>query len=402
MSVCPRLARAVVRRGRPTIFHPCLRQPSRVAACINLTVTHSRPLHDSLSPSSKPTNPDPRENPANELAPNADVNVGQKRLADFDLKGKVFVVTGAARGLGLALAESLVEAGGKVYCLDREDQPDEHWAEARRRVVPEWGGSLHYRQQDVLDTEHLDKTITEIADENARLDGVIAAAGIQQIIPAVEYEPSDATRMLAINFTGALMTSTSAARQMMKYRCRGSICLVASMSGSVANKGLLSSVYNSSKAALIQLARNLAMEWSPIQKDGTGGIRVNCISPGHILTPMVRKNFEEVPGLKEKWESENMMGRLAETTEFKGAALFLLSNASSFMTGANVVMDGGHTSCNTEGPACRIPSWEETDARAFTLVRSWELGVHKGRAAKLKGYAAVRLSGGIRGGTRNP
>ncbi|KAJ2996789.1 hypothetical protein NUW58_g850 [Xylaria curta] len=86
------------------------------------------------------------------------------------------------------------------------------------------------------------------------------------------------------------------------------------------------------------------MEWSPIRKDGTGGIRVNCISPGHILTPMVLKNFEEVPGLREKWEAENMMGRLAETTEFKGAALFLLSNASSFMTGNNLVIDGGHTS----------------------------------------------------------
>lgn len=324
---------------------------------------HARLFHSSPNPWTKPTNPDPRENPANELAPNTDVNVGQKRLADFDLKGKVFVVTGAARGLGLALAESLVEAGGKgdinkpvfsypsylanmklVYCLDREDQPDEHWAEARKRVVPEWGGSLHYRQQDVLDTEHLDKTITDIADESGRLDGVIAAAGIQQIIPAVDYEPADAAKILAINYTGVLMTATAAARQMMKYKCRGSICLVASMSGSVANKGLLSPVYNSSKAALIQLARNLAMEWSPIQKDGVGGIRVNCISPGHILTPMVRKNFEEVPGLREKWESENMMGRLAETTEFKGAALFLLSNASSFMTGTNLVIDGGHTS----------------------------------------------------------
>lgn len=228
--------------------------------------------------------------------------------------------------------------------MDREEKPDEHFSEARNRVVPEWGGSLHYRQQDVLDTEGLDKTITSIADQNSRLDGVVAAAGIQQVTPAVEYEPDDTARMLAINFTGVLMTATSAARQMMKYRCRGSICLIASMSGSIANKGLLSPVYNSSEAAVIQLARNLAMEWSPIQKDGTGGIRVNCISPGHIMTPMVQKNFQEVPGLQKKWESENMMGRLATTTEFKGAALFLLSNASSFMTGNNLIMDGGHTS----------------------------------------------------------
>lgn len=189
----------------------------------------------------------------------------------------------------------------------------------------------------------LDNTISEIASKHQRLDGVIAAAGIQQLTPAMEYTEEDVAKMLAVNYTGVMMTAAAAARQMFKYKCHGSICLIASMSGLVANKGLLSPVYNSSKAAVIQLSRNLAMEWSPIRKDGSGGIRVNCISPGHILTPMVLKNFEEVPGLRETWEAENMMGRLASTTEFKGAALFLLSNASSFMTGNNLIMDGGHT-----------------------------------------------------------
>lgn len=210
--------------------------------------------------------------------------------------------------------------------------------------MPEWGGSLEYRQQDVSDTKHLDELITSIAEQHQGIDGVIAAAGVQKIAPAVEWSPEEVAKMLEINYTGLFMTATAAARQMFRYKKRGSICFIASMSGSVANKGLLSPVYNSSKAAVVQLARNLAMEWSPVTKDGTGGIRVNCISPGHILTPMVLKNFEEVPGLREKWESENMMGRLAETKEFKGAALFLLSNASTFMTGSNIIIDGGHTS----------------------------------------------------------
>lgn len=149
--------------------------------------------------------------------------------------------------------------------------------------------------------------------------------------------------MLSINYTGVLMTAAVSARKMMEYKCHGSICLIASMSGSVANKGLISPVYNSSKAAVIQLARSLAMEWTPVKSDGTGGIRVNCISPGHINTPMISMMMENEPGLEEKWCRENMMGRLAETSEFKGAALFLLSNASSFMTGNNIVIDGGHT-----------------------------------------------------------
>ncbi|KAJ3554087.1 hypothetical protein NPX13_g10712 [Xylaria arbuscula] len=287
-----------------------------------------------------PVPPEPRENPALGLRPSREENVGAKRLADFDLEGGVFIVTGGARGLGLCLAEGLVEAGGNVYCFDRAPEPDSDWNEAARRA-DRWGGTLNYRQQDVADTKHLDETIAAIADKHQRLDGLIAAAGVQKIF---EYTAEDVEKMMAVNYTGVMMAATSAARQMFKYKCHGSMCLIASMSGQVANKGLISPVYNSSKAAVIQLARNLAMEWSPIRKDGTGGIRVNCISPGHILTPMVLKNFEEVPGLREKWESENMMGRLAETTEFKGAALFLLSKASSFMTGSNIVIDGGHTS----------------------------------------------------------
>lgn len=230
-----------------------------------------------------------------------------------------------------------------MTCLDRAETPHSDWEEAERRVVPEWGGSLRYRQQDVQDTKALERTINEIAAEHERLDGVIAAAGVQQLTPAEEYTAEDANKMLAVNYTAVLMTATISARAMFKYKTRGSICLIASMSGSVANKGLVSPVYNSSKAALIQLARSLAMEWSKAKPDGTGGVRVNCLSPGHLLTPMVLKNFEEVPGLRETWSNENMMGRLAETSEFKGAALFLLSNASSFMTGNNLVIDGGHT-----------------------------------------------------------
>ncbi|KAK0718973.1 hypothetical protein B0T21DRAFT_454113 [Apiosordaria backusii] len=294
----------------------------------------------------KPQNPNPIHNQTHSPKPSPTENIGRKRFSDFDLAGKVYIVTGGAQGLGLTLAEALVEAGGKVYCLDRHPSPSDpdQWSRAQSRVVPSWGGSLHYCQQDVSDNSSLDSLIASIAAENKRLDGVVAAAGIQQITPAMEYKPEDVAKMLEVNYTGVFMTATAAARQMFKYKTKGaSICLIASMSGLIANKGLLSPVYNSSKAGVIQLARNLAMEWSPTRPDGTGGIRVNCISPGHILTPMVLKNFEEVPGLRKKWEAENMMGRLAETSEFKAAVLFLMGTGSSFMTGNNLVIDGGHT-----------------------------------------------------------
>ncbi|KAK1671841.1 short-chain dehydrogenase [Colletotrichum godetiae] len=303
--------------------------------------------------SAQPVSSDPMKDHAFDTRPHMKHNYGRSQFADFNLKGEAFIVTGRGSRSRLEPSRGSLRSRGSlfdtdwvillVYCLDRQEKPHEDYAEALARVVPEWGGSLQYRQADVVDTKALDEIISGIADENQGLHGLIAAAGIQQITPSTEYTADDVEKMLAVNYTGVFMSATSVARQMIRYKSRGSICMIASMSGLIANHGLLSPVYNSSKAALIQLARNLAMEWSPMTREGTGGIRVNCISPGHIMTPMVRKNFEEVPGLKEEWESLNMFGRLADTTEFKGAALFLMSNASSFMTGSNMIIDGGHT-----------------------------------------------------------
>jgi len=128
---------------------------------------------------------------------------------------------------------------------------------------PEFGGELNYAQVDVRNTDNLDDVISDIANKHRRIDGMIAAAGVQQVTPAVEYGVEDAMDMMNINYTGVFMSATATARQMIKYKCRGSICLIASMSGMVPNKGLLCPVYNSSKAAVIQLAKNLAMEWVP-------------------------------------------------------------------------------------------------------------------------------------------
>jgi NAD(P)-dependent dehydrogenase (short-subunit alcohol dehydrogenase family) len=211
-----------------------------------------------------------------------------------------------------------------------------------KRLEPDRAGALRYNRIDIRNSEQLDAVISEIAAKHNRIDGLIAAAGVQQIKPAADYTAAEVTQMMDINFTGVFMTASAVARAMMRLREAGnkdggSIVLVGSMSGLVANKGLISPVYNSSKAAVIQLGRNLAMEW------GKYGIRVNTLCPGHIVTPMVEANFAEVPGLRAEWERENMLGRLAQPTEFQGAGLFLLSKSSSFMTGSNLVIDGGHT-----------------------------------------------------------
>ncbi|EMC92858.1 hypothetical protein BAUCODRAFT_125817 [Baudoinia panamericana UAMH 10762] len=257
----------------------------------------------------------------------------------------LFIVTGGAQGLGLTLAEALVEAGGHVYCLDRQSEPSKSFLDTKERLAHRFEGTLHYRKVDVQYAAEVDDVVSAIAKEHSRLDGLIAAAGIQYVKPALEYPPNEVPNMMNVNFGGVFLSAVSCAKQMVKYNTPGSMVLIGSMSGLNANKGFTSSVYNSSKAAVIQLGRNLAMEWGKIiSADGERkAIRVNVLCPGNIMTPMVEKNFADDPGLKKIWEEANMMGRISEMHEYRGAALFMLSDASSFMTGSHLVIDGGYT-----------------------------------------------------------
>ncbi|EXJ91706.1 hypothetical protein A1O3_00256 [Capronia epimyces CBS 606.96] len=263
------------------------------------------------------------------------------RLSEFDLQDKVFVVTGGGRGLGLTLAEALVEAGAKVYCLDRLPEPDDEFRDVQTRLGPKYGGELLYDRIDVRQADDVDRVVARIAQRHGRMDGCVTAAAVQNVTPALDYPADKIMEMLDINYKGVYCTAVSCARQMIKYDCAGSILLVASMSGLVANRRLTSSVYNSSKAAVCQLSRSLAMEWAKIVNGKP--IRVNALCPGNIITPMVLKNFEDDPKLKAAWEQGNMLGRLSHPHEYRGAALFALSDASSFMTGSQLVIDGGYT-----------------------------------------------------------
>lgn len=103
------------------------------------------------------------------------------------------------------------------------------------------------------------------------------------------------------------------------------------------SQGLICPAYNASKAGVIQLGRNLAAEWGPY------GIRVNTLSPGYIVTAMVEALFEQYPERKRDWPTQNMLGKLSLPGEYRGAAVFLISDASSFMTGSDLRIDGGHS-----------------------------------------------------------
>lgn len=224
-----------------------------------------------------------------------------------------------------------------MHCFDRLLKPDQEFVATQELARRAHVGSLHYHHVDVRDSEQLKDIVRKVASEKNRIDGLVAAAGVQQVKPALDYTAAEVTQLMDINYTGVFMTARAVAEQMIEHGCGGSIVLVASMSGMIANKGLICPVYNSSKAAVMQLSRNLAMEWGP------KGIRVNSLCPGHVFTAMVQKSLDEDPGLQKKWEDENMLHRLGRPEEFTGAVIFMLSDASSFMTGSALVVDGGHT-----------------------------------------------------------
>jgi NAD(P)-dependent dehydrogenase (short-subunit alcohol dehydrogenase family) len=175
-------------------------------------------------------------------------------LPEFSLKNKVVLVSGAARGLGLTQAEALLEAGAigayqwdrcrrgvlidwiAVYALDRlpEPHPDFHTVAARAKN--EFSSKFEYRQIDVRDVDGLHKVVEDIASVEGRMDGLVAAAGIQQETPALEYKAEDANRMFEVNITGVFMTAQAVAKQMIKFGNGGSMAFIASMSGTVANR----------------------------------------------------------------------------------------------------------------------------------------------------------------------
>ena len=159
-----------------------------------------------------------------------------KRLPEFNLADKVILVSGAARGLGLTQTEALLEAGATVYALDRLPEPSPDYYRVQKRAAEELGTTLYYRQIDVRDVEGLNKVVEDIGEKHGKMDGLLAAAGIQQETPALEYTAKDANTMLEVNVTGIFMTAQAVAKQMIKFGNGGSMCFIASMSGSIANR----------------------------------------------------------------------------------------------------------------------------------------------------------------------
>ena len=193
--------------------------------------------HDPRSPGREPPSPPPQESEHLKTDGAAASYLGTtKRLPEFNLTDKVILVSGAARGLGLTQTEALLEAGATVYALDRLSDPSTDYYRVQKRAAEELGTTLYYRQIDVRDVEGLNKVVGEIGDKHGKMDGLLAAAGIQQETPALEYTAKDVNMMMEVNVTGIFMTAQAVAKQMIRFGSGGSICFIASMSAHVANR----------------------------------------------------------------------------------------------------------------------------------------------------------------------
>lgn len=248
----------------------------------------------------------------------------------FDLKGKTAIVTGGSRGIGREMAEGLAEAGAQVMlCARRAEWLDETLEEFRARNFNAVG-----RVCDVTKPEDVQAVVDETVKTFGKIDILVNNAGISWGAMPEEMSLEKWQKVLDVNLTGCFLTAQAVGREMLKNES-GSIINIASISGITSSaNGPFYAGYAASKAGLIGLTRELAASW------GRKGIRVNAIAPGFFHSRLA----DAVIDIYERSIQEtNAIPRIGRAGELKGAAVFLASDASSYITGQTIVVDGGMT-----------------------------------------------------------
>lgn len=247
-----------------------------------------------------------------------------------ELAGKVAIVTGASRGLGEGFAQGLADAGASVAVVSRSWEGAEAVAEAIRAS----GGSAAAFAADVRSKEQVERMVSEVGRQLGPVDILVNNAGVCYHRPAIEVPAEEWLDVIECNINGVWYCSQAIGRELIARGAGGSIVNIGSISGIIVNRPQMQPAYNASKAAVHQLTKSLAAEWAP------HGIRVNALAPGYVKTGMAPVDR---PDLKPFWVDGAPMGRYATVDEIVPSLLYLVSEASSFMTGSVVVIDGGYT-----------------------------------------------------------
>ncbi len=249
---------------------------------------------------------------------------------NFRFDGRIGLVTGAASGIGRGIAVGLAASGADVACFDRPGPGLDEVCTA----VGDLGRRSLSVPGDVTDPASIGEAVRQTETELGALTLAVNSAGIADAAPAEEMPLDQWQRVVDVDLTGVFLSCQAEGRAMLEHG-RGSIVNIASMSGSIANRGLRQAHYNAAKAGVIHLTKSLAVEWCD------RGIRVNALSPGYTATPMNLR--PEVAEQVRRFESETPAGRMAGVEELVGPAVFLLSDAASFCTGVDLLVDGGFT-----------------------------------------------------------
>ncbi len=247
----------------------------------------------------------------------------------FNITGKTALVTGAGRGIGRVLVQALAEAGCDIALMGLHKENLDRAA----MEINKAGVKAITLEADVSKKDSVRESFSRIKDEFGKLDICVNNAGVSMQVPAEEMAEEDWDSIIDINMKGVFFCCQEAAKIMIPQKS-GTIINIGSISGSAVNVPQKQGVYNTSKAGVVMLSKSLAVEWAPY------GIRVNSISPGYIKTEMT---LETMSALFPQWESLTPMGRLGEAEELRGALLYLASDASTYMTGHDLIVDGGYT-----------------------------------------------------------
>ncbi|OLO40465.1 hypothetical protein BTR23_08255 [Alkalihalophilus pseudofirmus] len=248
----------------------------------------------------------------------------------FDLSGKTAIITGAGRGIGRSIALGLADAGSQVVICSRTTEELEEVAEEIKRKNRE----VEIVPCDITIPSDIDRVVERAKERFGKIDILINNAGITVKKPAEEYTVDDWNKIIAVNLTGVFLFAQKVGIEMLAQQ-QGTIINISSIASKTAITNSIA--YGASKGGVNMITKTLASEWA------TRGVRVNGIAPAYIETPLVKNIKDTKPEFVENIEQRTPMNRLGKPDEIVGAAVFLSSEASSYMTGETIFVDGGWT-----------------------------------------------------------